>query len=402
MRAIRAICRFCFGMAFILSGILKLIDPTGTGLIVSEYLNWLHLDFLNIVAQYIGIALSVTEFTIGVNILVGLRMKLFSLIGLLFISFFTIITLFLVIFNPIEDCGCFGEAIHLSNSETLTKNIILLVMAIVIFLQRDKYRKFTSPIVDWISIFVYIVLGLYISIHAIIYNPRVDFTDFQVGANLKEISEGSQRVYQSTFIYSKDGETQEFDINNLPDSTWTYVDTKTSVVSGDSRSIAASFEVTDADGNTITESLFENENFFIATIYNNSRMSEKRWKRLSLLQEMLKQHNIPLYVIVGANSPAVEARSEEFNIIFSDYKTILTMNRSNGGVLYVNEDFIIKKWASKTISASKIEETLSQDIALTEIKEEIKEQVSFAIIIAFIFISAIVVRFVYGLTRKKE
>lgn len=78
------------------------------------------------------------------------------------------------------------------------------------------------------------------------------------------------------------------------------------------------------------------------------------------------------------------------------------MNRSNGGVLYVNEDFIIKKWASKTISASKIEETLSQDIALTEIKEEIKEQVSFAIIIAFIFISAIVVRFVYGLTRKKE
>ena len=131
-------------------------------------------------------------------------------------------------------------------------------------------------------------------------------------------------------------------------------------------------------------------------------MSEKRWKRLSLLQEMLKQHNIPLYVIVGANSPSVEARSEEFNIIFSDYKTILTMNRSNGGVLYVNEDFIIKKWASKTISASKIEETLSQDIALTEIKEEIKEQVSFAIIIAFIFISAIVVRFVYGLTRKKE
>ena len=275
-------------------------------------------------------------------------------------------------------------------------------MAIVIFLQRDKYRKFTSPIVDWISIFVYIVLGLYISIHAIIYNPRVDFTDFQVGANLKEISEGSQREYQSTFIYSKDGETQEFDINNLPDSTWTYVDTKTSVVSGDSRSIIASFEVTDADGNTITESLFENENFFIATIYNNSRMSEKRWKRLSLLQEMLKQHNIPLYVIVGANSPSVEARSEEFNIIFSDYKTILTMNRSNGGVLYVNEDFIIKKWASKTISASKIEETLSQDIALTEIKEEIKEQVSFAIIIAFIFISAIVVRFVYGLTRKKE
>ena len=402
MRAVRAICRFCFGLAFIISGILKLIDPTGTGLIISEYLNWLHLDFLNIVAQYIGIALSVTEFTIGVSILVGLRMKLFSLIGLIFISFFTIITIFLAIFNPIEDCGCFGEAIHLTNNQTLTKNIILLAMAIVIFLQRNKYRQITAPIVEWISIFVYVALGLYISIHAIIFNPRVDFTDFQVGANLKEISEGSQRVYQSTFIYSKDGETQEFDINNLPDSTWTYVDTKTSVISGDERAIVASFEVTDAEGNSVTESLFEDENFFIATIYNNSRMSEKRWQKLSELQEMLKGHNFPLYVIAGANSPSLEARGEEFNIIFSDYKTILTMNRSNGGVLYINEDFIIKKWSSKAISASKIEETISQDIALTEIKEEIKEQVSFAIIIAFIFLSAIVIRFVYGLTLKKE
>ena len=114
MKLIRAICRFAFGILFVLSGFLKAVDPVGTSLKFKEYFGALHLDFLDFLSIPCGILLTSAEFLVGVAILKGLRIQLFSKIALGFISFFTLLTLWIAIANPVSDCGCFGEALHLS------------------------------------------------------------------------------------------------------------------------------------------------------------------------------------------------------------------------------------------------------------------------------------------------
>ena len=138
MKIIRAICRFAFGILFVFSGFLKAVDPVGTSLKIKEYFGAFHIDFLDFLATPSGILLTTAEFLVGVAILKGLRIQLFSKIALGFISFFTLLTLWITIANPVSDCGCFGEAIHLSNKATFIKNLVLLAAALVIFFQRNK------------------------------------------------------------------------------------------------------------------------------------------------------------------------------------------------------------------------------------------------------------------------
>ncbi|MBQ2133828.1 MAG: DoxX family protein, partial [Bacteroidales bacterium] len=136
MRILRAICRVVFGILFVFSGFIKAIDPIGSALKIKEYFGAMHLAFMDFLSIPGAILLSTTEFIIGVAILKGLRINLFSKLALWFISFFTLLTLWIYLFNPVSDCGCFGEAIHLSNKATFIKNLVLLAAALVIFLQR--------------------------------------------------------------------------------------------------------------------------------------------------------------------------------------------------------------------------------------------------------------------------
>ncbi len=139
MRFLRRLCSFVFGLMFVLSGFLKAIDPVGNALKISEYLDVFHLGFLDHFSRAGAILLSTAEFIVGVALLKGLRIRLFSKIALAFISLFTILTLFVFIYNPVSDCGCFGQAIHLTNGETFVKNLILLALALFVFFQRNNF-----------------------------------------------------------------------------------------------------------------------------------------------------------------------------------------------------------------------------------------------------------------------
>ncbi|MBQ1830836.1 MAG: DoxX family membrane protein, partial [Bacteroidales bacterium] len=101
MRFLRGLCRVLFALTFILSGILKLLDPVGTGLIVHEYLSFMHLDFLDSGAIVLGIALATLEFLIGICVLSGLRLRIVAWVALILTAFFTILTFYLMRFNPI-------------------------------------------------------------------------------------------------------------------------------------------------------------------------------------------------------------------------------------------------------------------------------------------------------------
>ena len=181
MRFLRALCRVLFALTFIVSGALKLLDPVGTGLIVKEYLDFMHLDALVPAAIGLGIALATTEFLIGVCVLSGLRFRIVAWAALILTAFFTGLTLYLMIYNPISDCGCFGEAIHLTNRQTFFKNVVLLVLAILMFLGRKRATRVAPVWLEWTLVGIFAVVGISVAIRALGTIPQVDFTAYSVG-----------------------------------------------------------------------------------------------------------------------------------------------------------------------------------------------------------------------------
>ena len=125
-RRLKRFCGYIAGFVFFISGILKLMDPVGAGLVMKEYYRFLHLDFLVFSSKVMGTAFAFAETVVGAGLITGVWRRFIGTCALAMQGFFTLLTLALFIFNPEMDCGCFGEAIHLTHGETLVKNLFLM------------------------------------------------------------------------------------------------------------------------------------------------------------------------------------------------------------------------------------------------------------------------------------
>ena len=400
MRILRAICRVVFGILFVFSGFIKAIDPIGSALKIKEYLGAMHLAFMDFLSIPGAILLSTTEFIIGVAILKGLRINLFSKLALWFISFFTLLTLWIYLFNPVSDCGCFGEAIHLSNKATFIKNLVLLAAALVIFLQRKKINPIASPKVEWGYLIAYGALIIALQGYSLRNIPQIDFGIYKSGTDLiAQQQENQEREYETTFIYSKDGVEKTFTINDLPDSTWTYVDARTVLVSGAAEDASVNFSFMDAEGNSVGNEIVSNPGpVFFISIYNARALHNRAVEKIIELAHKLQEHNLKLYII-SANSveetqqlfePYMGLNGEEFDILYADYKAVISFNRSSGGLTYVNNGIIIEKWARGNYPLDSLDEILAQDPEILTAQAQIREHL-FAEIALFVILCLIMI-----------
>ena len=261
---LKRFCGFITGMVFFLSGIVKLMDPVGAGLVMKEYYDFLHLGFLAFSSKIMGVAFALAETLVGVALITGVWRKTTAMIALVMQGFFTFLTLLLVIFNPQMDCGCFGEAIHLTHMQTFIKNIILCILLAAYFfppsqLGENRKRKYASFALVTASVLAF-------TVYSLMYIPLVDFTDFKPAAALMAGEGSGGDSYESVFIYEKDGERQSFTLDHLPDSTWTFVDTETVMVESEgSTSVTLSIRDTEgeyhdsiaADGKVLAVSVYD-------------------------------------------------------------------------------------------------------------------------------------------------
>ncbi len=399
MRFLRGICRLIFGLTFVISGFFKLLDPVGTGLIFKEYLTAFHMVFLIPASVYFGMALSILEFLTGISILLGLRMRIMSAVGFAIISFFTLLTLYLALFNPISDCGCFGEAIHLTNWQTFIKNLVLLPCGALVFIQRKKYVPIAPPVLEWIFMGVYGLFGLLFCLHSLITLPFIDFTDYSIGTDLSP-DRTEMPQYDTVFIYEKDGRQETFSMNDLPDSTWTFVDSKTTT-SGDELSSHTDFSAADANGEYWTDAILAEQNLIAASVYYPDKMKASQWYNLSSLQKEVID-NGGTFVVLSAKIPANLPDSCEFDIYTSDIKTLMTLNRSNGGVTYLSEGIIAQKWSANDLP-HKIGSTFVQDPETLVIKNDIRERIQATITLLSIIVIIILMRYICRISyRHKE
>ena len=260
-KVIAEVCRLLLGVVFIFSGTVKAVDPMGGAIKIGDYLTSFGLDKLQPFTALISFNLSALEFMLGVCMLLGVYRRYTTFLTLLKKSFMTPLTLYLAIFNPVSDCGCFGDALVISNWQTFYKNIVLLAAAIYVFINNQRLLQCYTYHVYW-----FVALWAYVFAIGFAYRnynhlPILDFRPYKLGANipaLMSIPEGApEDEYTYSFIYEKDGVQKEFSLENAPadDSTWTFVDSKTELIKQGYVPPVTTFHIYNADDVDVTDQL---------------------------------------------------------------------------------------------------------------------------------------------------
>ena len=338
---LRRLCAILIGLVFLASGLLKLLDPVGTGLIVSEYFKFFHLGFLQGTAKALGMVLSLVEATTGAALISGVFRKTTAVITSVLVVFFTIVTLILWIANPEMDCGCFGEAIHLSHGQTLLKNVVLLALAAAAFL---PFQNFGVPRKGkYVAFFLAIPSLVFALCHNARHLPMIDFTEFAPGTELFASLDNDYQEMDGkvpTFIYERNGQRGSFTLDALPDSTWTFVGVDTLSRSGlykNASKPVLSFR--DADGEYQDE-LAVLGKVMVFSVYDPE---DADWDRIRTQAAEAR--------ICGATPLIISVPGEDTpeDVYLADYKPLITLNRANGGATYFNDGELISKWSPRDV-----------------------------------------------------
>lgn len=347
-------CGFITGFVFFLSGIIKLLDPVGAGLVMDGYFDFLHLGFMAPTARFFGVAFALAETVIGTGLITGVWRKTFAFAALIIQGFFTLLTLLLVIFNPEMDCGCFGEAIHLTHMQTFIKNILLcLLLAIYIFpvsnLGANIKRKYASFAIVTASVLAF-------TAYSLMYIPLVDYTDFKPAAALMAGEGAGSETYEAVFIYEKDGVKERFTLGHLPDSTWTFVDTETVLVEEEGNA-SVNLSIRDAEGD-YHDSIAAEGKVIAISVYDIVR-KPGRWAQTAQFISNAEKAGFTAILLVSSTNEefekvAAKLAPEDAEILkdhlyFSDYKTLISMNRSNAGSTFFCDGYLIRKWARRAL-----------------------------------------------------
>jgi uncharacterized membrane protein YphA (DoxX/SURF4 family) len=233
---ITGVCRLVLAVVFIVSGFTKVIDPWGTSIKINEYLTIYGFDYLIPASMVFSIWLCGAEMMMGCMLLCKVRIRLVSIFALASMLFFTILTFLSATFIPVEDCGCFGEAIKLSPWETFFKNLALLPMAAVVwaYYRNDKILAFRRSEVALTIFFFLLTMGL--GFYCYCHLPLIDFLPYKIGVNIREEMHASSAAdpegeLQTVLVYRNrmTGEEREFALDDTEwqdDTVWEWVDTK--------------------------------------------------------------------------------------------------------------------------------------------------------------------------------
>lgn len=217
------IIRVVIGIAFIFSGFTKAIDPWGTIYKLEEYIQLFGLTALENLLFLFTVSLAAIEFLLGVSLLLGNYRRITIIVSLLLMLFMLPLSGYLMITDAVDDCGCFGDLWVISNVATFLKNVVITTALIYSLYNYKLLKSIYGKAVQWIVVLVSFIYIVWIAILGYSYQPLINFRPFKVGEPLvNQMVEGNNVEFQ--FEYTKDGESRLFELNNLPDDSWEYVD----------------------------------------------------------------------------------------------------------------------------------------------------------------------------------
>lgn len=363
MRLVKNLCRIIVGIVFIYSGFVKGIDPLGSDYKFTDYFNAFGMGWMNATTLFFSFALSLTEFLIGIALLFNLWVSRMAWGSLLFMAFFTPLTLVLALTNPVSDCGCFGDAMILTNWQTFWKNIILLLLAIMIFVYRKAYKS-SLPLVGQFSFLALAGAGmLCLSVYCYRHLPVLDFRPYAVGKNITEgmrLPEGTEPdQYEVTLKYKnkQTGEVQSFTEENYPwqdTLNWEYESSSERLVKKGYITPIHDLVIEHPTLGNITEEILEDDNHTILAVAYNLTQSDVQYQpAINRLAEYAQEKGIRFYGLTSSSERDIETYKKRYHVPYefctADEIQLKTMIRSNPGVIILREGTILDKWAGKDV-----------------------------------------------------
>nr|WP_141210516.1 BT_3928 family protein [Prevotella sp. P2-180] len=355
------ICRALMALTFVFSGFVKAVDPIGTQYKIHDYLSAWGLDAWN--ADWLtltaSIALSTAEFFIGMMLLFAIQRRVVSRLALMLMTAMTILTLWIYISDPVSDCGCFGDAITLTNGQTLAKNIVLTAAAIIMAIWPLEMARLIRKNTQWIVINYTVVFILAVSGYSLYYLPQFDFRPYHVGADIKkgmEIPEGAEQPeFVTTFILEKNGQRKEFSLEEYPDSTWTFIDSRTVQTKKGYVPTIHDFSITTVDeGEDITEEIVADKGYSLLLVSPHLEQADDiHFDEINRLYDYTKQHGYRFLCLTASTEEAIgrwkDRTGAEYKFANTDETTLKTIIRSNPGLVLLHNGSIKGKWSHNAL-----------------------------------------------------
>lgn len=371
--------RLLLALAFLFSGIVKLTDPHGTQYKIEDYAAAFGLGawLFDGLALLLAVALAVLEFLLGVCLFYGIRRRFTSSVAIGFMLLMTPLSLYLVIANPVSDCGCFGDALLLSNGQTLAKNVVLLAFAVAVCRWYDRMPRLVTLKNQWmVALYSLVFACLYASIN-LWRLPLIDFRPYRLGADIRQAWAADREgtgSFVTTFIMEKDGVRQEFSLEDYPDSTWTLVDTKTVLQGGATHSGVGDLIIQNAvTGEDITETILYDEGYtFLLVAPYLEKADDGVMDKLLPLYDYTIENAIPFYCLTSSGEKGIawwkEMTGAEYPFCYADATVLKTIVRSNPGLVLLHDGKVVGKWSSMQLpSVASLDARLEQPaVALSE------------------------------------
>ena len=363
------VARTVVGLTFILSGLVKAIDPLGTQYKIQDYLAAIppSLSLPDMLTLLMSVSLSMVEFTLGAFMLTAICRRVTARLTLLFMMVMTAVTVWIYIADPVKDCGCFGDALTLTNLETLLKNIVLLALAALVAWRPTHIGRLMSRSTQMLLGQMLMLTPVALSFWCLYDLPLIDFRPYHIGADIKagmEIPEGAEQpVFDTTFIMEKDGERREFTLDNYPDSTWTFVDSKTVTVKEGYVPPIHDFSITAADGEDITDMVLGREGYtFLLISPDLDKADDQNFGDIDQIYEFCQDNSIPFYCLTASTEKSQQhwqnITGAEYPFCMTDATTLKTMIRSNPGLMLLEKGVVRGKWSHNRLPETTELETM--------------------------------------------
>lgn len=356
------ICRILTGLVFIFSGTVKAIDPLGTIYKITDYLMAMNLENLTFLSTVGAFVLFSLEFVAGICLVTKINFKIGLWLSTLFMLVMTPLTVWIALTDPVSDCGCFGDALVLTNWQTLYKNIVLDVFIFLMWLFKSVSHNWKTTILSWIVTCVAVVVVVCFGVATLFSIPVMDFRPYYVGSDIRKqmlqpIGTHPDK-YETTFIYSKNGVEREFALMDVPvgDSTWVFIDQKTVLVEKGILPPIHDFIIETMDGEDITDEILDDEGKTYMVIMwdlNQTDTAKEIMQGIARLHKQAESEGARFIGLTASDDLTlmrfVEENNIDYDICFMDPIQLKTMVRANPGIFVIQKGKVVEKYNARKL-----------------------------------------------------
>ena len=349
------VARTLLGLTFLFSGFVKAIDPLGTTYKIEDYLKAFGGFFTDLLplATTAAFCLIIAEFLLGVCLIFNIKTNVTAWLSLAFYCVMTPLTLYIALKNPVSDCGCFGDAIVLTNWQTFWKNVVLISLVIILLCTKNELYQTWK---NWVeALIVLCALGFVLGLMGwtLRHLPIKDFRPYKVGNNIPELMEfpedAEHDVYDIALVYEQNGVQQTFTLQNYPkgDSTWTFVEQKSKLIKKGYEPPIHDFELLTLDYEDITYDVLESEQpATLVIMYDLNKTDRSQLPKVTKLRLQCQAKGEPFYIVTGSGEQDIANFGfDNTDVVCTcDPVTLKTIVRANPGVIVIQNGNVIDKY----------------------------------------------------------